>query len=80
MKKRMLGFLLTTAVALSLSGCASCHDSTAWEYEAVPSYSQDVGKTISDMEKQGWRFVSLSAGAGDATHWPSAILLFKRHK
>ena len=80
MKKEIVGLLLAATLMLGLTGCATCKDSGAWEYKAVPCYSQDVGKTINDMSQQGWHFVSLSAGAGDATHWPSALLLFKKHK
>ncbi|HXC35526.1 MAG TPA: hypothetical protein VNV43_06590 [Candidatus Acidoferrales bacterium] len=30
------------------------------------------------MADQGWHFVSMSAGGGDTTHYPVAILVFKK--
>jgi len=80
MKRRILGLLLAATLALVLTGCTTCSNSATWEYKAVPCHSQDVGKTIDDMKQQGWDFVSMSAGGGDAVNWPSAILLFKKHK
>jgi hypothetical protein len=69
-------------LAFAFTGCATYNHSSAWEYKAATCTgdSQDVEKQINDMTQQGWHFVSIAAGAGDATHWPTAILVFKRAK
>jgi hypothetical protein len=50
------------------------------EYKCVTCAGDgpDVENEINNMTKQGWRFVSMSSGGGDVTHYPVAILVFKR--
>lgn len=56
--------------------------SSSVEYKSVTCAGDgpDVENEMNTMTKQGWHFVSMSAGGGDATHFPVAILLFKKHK
>lgn len=82
MKKQILSFMLASTLTLGITGCSTCCDSAAWEYKAVncTGDSQDVQKQIDNMTKEGWCFVSISGGGGDATHVPYDVLIFKRHK
>ena len=50
------------------------------EYKAVSCTGDgpDVENQINTMNQQGWHLVSISAGGGDATHYPMAILVFKQ--
>lgn len=52
------------------------------EYTAVTCAGDgpDVENQINTMTKQGWHFVSISSGGGDASHYPVAILVFKKNK
>ena len=88
MKRRLFGLLLASAFAFAVTGCStfkhmtSSSSSSDDEYKVVTSAGDgpDVEKEINDMSQQGWHFVSVSAGGGDVTHYPVAILVFKKHK
>jgi hypothetical protein len=75
--------MLACALAFAVTGCMTfSHSSSSLEYKAVTCAGDgpDVENQINDMTKQGWHFVSMSSGGGDVTHYPVAILVFKKHK
>jgi Domain of unknown function (DUF4177) len=87
MKRRLFSSLLAFAVAFAVTGCSTfkhmtSSSSSSEEYKVVTSAGDgpDVEKEINDMAQQGWHFVSISSGGGDLTHYPVAILVFKKHQ
>ncbi|HEV2328338.1 MAG TPA: DUF4177 domain-containing protein [Verrucomicrobiae bacterium] len=89
MTRRLFSTLLACAVALALTGCKTfSHSSSSStssttsspEYKCVTCAGDapDVENEINTMANQGWHFVSMSAGGGDTTHYPVAILVFKK--
>ena len=81
MKIGTLGLLAASLLTLP-SGCAVLKPSAGRQYKAVNGYADGphVQRQINDMAQQGWHFVSISTAGGDATHWPDAVLVFKKHK
>ena len=83
MKRRFFVALLAFTVAPMFSGCASCgHPANCEKYKVATEFADPVRveKRINEFTQQGWRLVSVSAGGGDATHVPMAILVFKKNK
>jgi len=94
MKRRLFSLLLASAFAFAVTGCAMfSHSSSSTstskssspkapseEYKVLTCAgdAQDVEAQINNMAQQGWHFVSMSAGGGDLTHYPTAILVFKK--
>jgi hypothetical protein len=82
MKKRILGLLLTSTLMLGFTGCATDHDSSAWEYIMVTTNVGSEAETkINQLTEQGWHLVSMSAVADRGVDQPdTAVLVFKKHK
>lgn len=74
--------MLASAVALAVTGCKTFMFKSSMNYKAITCAGDgpDVENEINTMTRQGWHFVSMSAGGGDATHYPVAILVFKKHE
>jgi hypothetical protein len=82
MTRRLISSLLACAFAFAVTGCKIMSpSSSSMEYKAVTCAGDgpDVENEINSMTKQGWHFVSMSSGGGDVTHYPVAILVFKKH-
>ncbi len=79
MKKQIVGFILTSAVAVTISGCATFSDPAAWEYKAEVPGPGMISNDINHYEQQGWKLISMKPIV-DSNNNANVILLFKRHK
>jgi len=84
MKKQTLRLLLAMGAAVLFSGCATCHQSQAYDYKIISGRVQDIGRTgqiplgkqLEQATAEGWQVVTATdAGEGDG-----ALIILKRRK
>ena len=77
MKTQMLNPILISALAVTLTSCASASNPAAWDYKAEVPAPGMVSRDISDNQRQGWTLVSMNPFE-DRNGNASIILLLKR--